>query len=126
MSAPFKSKTLVSLERFFEGNTGLGSIGCNLIDHPGIERFYAVLKSIRAHSDVQDVLVYVRENQEETGMDWAFSDVAYILTSADMNSIEKLLEELEPDPLSEGWSDEEIIGKPNLDPGMKVICVWWD
>ncbi|PFK67047.1 hypothetical protein COJ21_24420 [Priestia megaterium] len=31
-----KTAPLVSLEEFFEGNDDEGSIGCNLMDHPGI------------------------------------------------------------------------------------------
>ena len=30
-------RPLVSLEEYFDGNDDLGSIGCNLSDHPGVE-----------------------------------------------------------------------------------------
>ncbi len=46
---------VVSLELFFEGNDDPGSIGCNLTDHPGVDRFYAVLRGIRDRPDVHGV-----------------------------------------------------------------------
>ncbi|MDP4145462.1 MAG: hypothetical protein Q8936_13415 [Bacillota bacterium] len=42
-----KTLPLISLELFFEGNDDIGSIGCNLLDHPGTEKFYSVLKNIK-------------------------------------------------------------------------------
>jgi hypothetical protein len=38
---------VVSLEQFFEGNDDLGSIGCNLTKHPGVEFFFNTLRTIR-------------------------------------------------------------------------------
>jgi hypothetical protein len=52
---------VVSLEDFFTGNNDLGSIGCNLENHPGTQRFFAILRSIRARPEVQDVLVTIYE-----------------------------------------------------------------
>ena len=45
----------------FEGNDDLGSIGCNLLDHPGPAHFYEVLRSIRDRSEVHGVWVGITE-----------------------------------------------------------------
>src|SRR5262249_18698986 len=50
---------IVSLEEFFTGNEDLGSIGCNLTDHPGMQTFYTELKAIRSRPDVQGVFVAI-------------------------------------------------------------------
>src|SRR5579862_306607 len=44
---------VVSLEDFFTGNKDLGSIGCNIEEHPGLRKFYAVLCAIRQRPEVQ-------------------------------------------------------------------------
>ena len=53
-------RPVVTLEDFFEGNQDEASIGCNLVDHPGVDRFYETLRGIRDRADVQDVLVRSR------------------------------------------------------------------
>ena len=90
------------LEHFFDSNTDLGSIGCNLIDHPGIPKFYKVLKEIRSRADVQDVLVFITETPEEAGTDWAFSDTIYVLSSASKVAVGDWLKPLSPDPICDG------------------------
>ena len=39
---------VVPIDRFFAGNDDLGSIGCNLDPHPGIDRFRQVLTGLLA------------------------------------------------------------------------------
>ena len=46
---------LVSAARFFDGNDDLGSIGCNLSDHPGIETFRKLLVGVMDRPDVEAV-----------------------------------------------------------------------
>ena len=52
---------IVSIERFFDGNDDLGSIGCNLIEHPGIDTFRDVLTGLLRRPDVQAVYAQVAE-----------------------------------------------------------------
>ncbi len=52
---------VVGVELFFDGNDDIGSIGCNLLNHPGTAAFRELLMGIRARNDVQDVLVEVYE-----------------------------------------------------------------
>jgi hypothetical protein len=117
---------VVSLEDFFEGNKDLGSIGCNLTNHPGIPKLYEVLKGIRAKDNVQDVLIEIYEIDDEYA-DWPFSENVYILTSASKKEVEKWMEPLQPDEIFEGWrSKKPPSAAPKLKDGMKVLGAWWD
>ena len=124
-SQPPKPAPVLSLENFFEGNTDLGSIGCNLMEHPGIETFYSVLKAIRDREDVQDVLVEISDIDIEYA-DWVFSETIYVLTSADKEEVFEWLKPLQPDEPFEGWSAGKPSAAPEPKAGMKVIGVWWD
>lgn len=82
------SLPVVSLELFFEENNDIGSIGCNLLDHPGIGKFYSILKQIRNKTNVQDVLVEIMEYDEGDEI-WPFSERVYILTDAEADEVIK-------------------------------------
>lgn len=116
---------IVSLEDFFEGNTDYGSIGCNLIEHPGPQAFYSHLLSLRSRSDVQDVLVEIYEIEEDSNT-WPFSERIYILTSASAKDVAEWLKPLAPDEIEEGY----FLGKPPTAPrlweAMQVFAAWWD
>jgi hypothetical protein len=126
MNKPPVPCPVVSLEDFFEGNKDLGSIGPNLTDHPGIPKFYEVLKGIRAKDNVQDVLVEVSDIDEQFGP-WPFSETVYILTSASKEEVSKWMEPLQSDDIFEGWSSKKTpSAAPKLKDGMKVYAAWWD
>ena len=116
---------VVSLEDFFEGNEDLGSIGCNLIEHPGIDAFYRVLRDARSRPDVQDVLVEIYEVMEGED-EWPFSDRVYILTSADPDDVRGWLTYLDPSEIEEGWAAGAPPAAPALQEGMRVLAAWWD
>lgn len=90
-----KTAPIVSLEDFFEGNKDEGSIGCNLLEHPGIETFYNVLLKIREQENVQDVFIEIMDKEGDEDY-WAFLKRLYILTSVDQETVEKWVSELEP------------------------------
>ena len=115
---------VVSLEDFFEGNEDLGSIGCNLIEHPGIDTFYEVLREIRQRPDVQDVLVAISQIDEY--LDWPFSESLYIITSCSKERITEWVKPLQPDEIGEGWSGGRPPEAPEPKEGYKVYWVWWD
>src|SRR5258707_5147052 len=52
---------LVPIERFLDGNDDLGSIGCNLLPHPGIGVFREVLVGLLRRPDVQAVYAQITE-----------------------------------------------------------------
>jgi len=91
-----KPLPVVSLEDFFTDNDDLGSIGCNLGKHPGLAKFYSVLRTIRERPDVQAVLVAIYEFDEEDTSMWPFSERVYVFTSAAPQQLSELTAELQP------------------------------
>jgi hypothetical protein len=119
------ARPIVTLEEFFAGNDDLGSIGCNLARHPGTQRFYEVLRAVRARSDVQDVLIAITEDMGDD--QWPFSDCVYVLTSARSEDVARWVDELEPDPLkSDGFFPAAPRDAPALRPGFRAHTLWWD
>ena len=116
---------VVALEMFFEGNDDLGSIGCNLIDHPGIGFFFDVLKGIRSKPDVADVLVGIYEVEEEDPTMWPFSEQVYIITSASANEVAAWVESLTIDEIGV-VSPATIKPEPDLPERFELFQLWWD
>ncbi len=115
---------IVSLEEFFTGNEDLGSIGCNLTEHPGMAAFYTELKSIRERQDVQGVLVAIHELDGDSI--WPFSECIYILTSAPIEEVSRWMKRLQPSEVSEGWLYNEPPNAPKVEERMRVVSCWWD
>jgi hypothetical protein len=62
---------LLTIDEFFEGNSEVGSIGCNLDSAPAPARFYELFRQIARRSEVKDTRVQI------TAFDvpeWPFSD----------------------------------------------------
>jgi hypothetical protein len=115
---------LVSLELFFDGNDDPASMGCNLVDHPGIGVFYSTLAAIRARPDVSDVRVGI---SEVTDGEWPFSDHVYVVTSAPPDEVVGWASSLRPDPASpEPWDDDLQHGWFDVPAPMHVVRLWWD
>ncbi len=117
---------LISLEDFFIGNDDEGSIGCNLMRHPGMNAFYDTLKEIRAQPTVQDVLVQITDLMEEDVDMWPFSDTVYVIADATQKEVEAWLEKLHPDEAPEENMGNRVSDALKLQPGMKVFIAWWD
>ncbi|WP_291581966.1 hypothetical protein [Clostridium sp. UBA6640] len=120
-----ESLPIVSLEDFFEGNDDIGSIGCNILEHPGIEKFYLILKEIRNKVNVQDVLVEIME-YDELDNTWPFSERIYILTKEEKSEISIWTKELQLDDIGEGYMYGEPKAAPKLEEGCLVYSLWWD
>lgn len=116
---------LVSLEDFFTGNHDPGSIGCNLIVHPGITTFLRVLKSVRERPEVQDVLIEITDLEDTEGI-WPFSDSVYILTRAPARKVARWLRRLHPDEVGGVPPDWLPARLPDLLPDHEVLLAWWD
>lgn len=119
------SLPLVSLEDFFTGNQDLGSIGCNLGKHPGIEVFFKKLAAIRSRPDVYEVLVGITDTNENDPDPhcWPFSDRIYIATSGSIGDVEQWIRPLSPTEVVE----EEAASRPfSTASDRKTYCVWWD
>lgn len=115
---------LVSLELFFTGNDDVGSIGCNLPDHPGVERFRDVLFAIRARPEVGDVLVAISDEMD--GDEWPFSDTVIVVTSASKDDVRAWTAELAPDDVLEADQFPVLHLVAPIPPGMRYVVVWWD
>jgi hypothetical protein len=114
----------VSLEDFFEGNDDQGSIGCNLFLHPGISKFYQTLAEIKSRSDVQDVLVEIRDLVDEHS--WPFSDSVFVLTSMSVENLRKLMSKLKADEVGQFPAGSTPKDLPLLETGMQILGAWWD
>ncbi|MFL0250651.1 hypothetical protein ACJDT4_09485 [Clostridium neuense] len=119
------SLPVVSLELFFEGNNDIGSIGCNLLNHPGIEKFYSILKQVRNKPNVQDILVEIMEHDEDEEM-WPFSERVYILTDEEEYEVIKWVRDLQISEISQGYMYGQPKLAPKLGKGYKVYSLWWD
>ena len=118
-----QSQVLVSVEEFFSGNADTGSIGCNLIPHPGIEAFVSVLAAIQKRPDVQDVLILISDLNDF----WPFSDRVCMITSAPLQEVENWVQTLCPDEVLEVAADAISFGHtPNIKAGHKVYLALWD
>ena len=119
------SLPVVTLELFFEGNDDVGSIGCNLLNHPGVEKFYSTLKQIRDKSNVQNVLVEIMEYDEGDDI-WPFSERVYILANAQIDEVADWVKELEICDISAGYMYGQPKSAPELNEGYSVYSIWWD
>lgn len=112
---------LVPIDEFFDGNDDLGSIGCNLIDHPGIETFRAVLGALGRRSDVS--AVYAQVAEVDPGEDsWPFADAVIVVGSLSVDELKRALDELQPD-------DVGLADFSELPPGVAegdALFAWWD
>jgi hypothetical protein len=91
--------------------------------HPGTQKFFEVLRSIRSRPEVQDVLVSIFDI--EAGM-WPFSERVYVLTSTTPKKLAKSAESLEPSEVDEGYIGGKPPAAPRRKPGMNVLSLWWD
>lgn len=120
---PETPRPLVTVDEFFEGNTEVGSIGCNLESTPTPTQFYELFRAIANRPDVKDIRVQI------TAFDvpeWPFSDTVYILTSASEEEVASWFpKELAPDETWEGFVDQPY--EPYQIPeGTRPIACWWD
>lgn len=120
---PQTPRPLLAIDEFFEGNTVVGSIGCNLAGEPSPEMFYAALQAIAHRPDVEDIRVQITAFDDP---DWPYSDIVYVMTSSAPEEVATWFpQELRPDETWEGFVDQpyEPYAVP---PGMKPIACWWD
>jgi hypothetical protein len=142
---------VVSLEDYFSGNDDYGSFAANVTlppppAPPGIwgkvrrllrpapgglpapRAFYELFKRVRDRDEVQDVLVEIRELEEEAdGRLQPYSDTVYVFARASKEEVARWLEgPLHPDEVIEGYGEEKPPAAPELDDGVKVFAAWWD
>jgi hypothetical protein len=115
---------LVTIEQFFDGNDDLASIGCNLIDHPGIDTFRGTLLEIAHHPDVE--AMYAQIAELDPGDDyWPFTDTVFIVGTAPVAALKQTLAHLQPDSV-ELAASSAVPGLIRQRHNAPVIIVWWD
>jgi hypothetical protein len=115
---------VVPIARFFDGNNDLGSIGCNLDPHPGIDRFRTVLTGLLSRPDVQAVYAQISELDPGEGC-WPFADTVLVAGAIPDEILRKAVEVLQPDDV--GMADQFGVS-PSIGErhGSPVMAVWWD
>jgi len=114
---------LAPIAEFFDGNDDIGSIGCNLDDHPGIDTFRAVFAKVAARDDVEAVYAVISELDpgEES---WPFTDTVYVVGNIPEETLSALVAVLQPDNV--GPATQEYLPVQLLDSGKRILAVWWD
>jgi hypothetical protein len=115
---------IVSVERFFDGNDDLGSIGCNLTEHPGVDAFRDLLTGLLRRPDVQAVYAQISELDPGDGC-WPFTDTIFIVGTISPDELRGILSSLEPDEVGSGeqFGIPALITQKHQAP---VLAAWWD
>ena len=115
---------LVPIDRFFDGNDDEGSIGCNLVPHPGIGLFRETLLGLLQRPDVTGVFAQVTEL--DPGEDsWPFTDTVAVTGTIDPEVLRVALANLEPDEVGPADPDAIGVSLPQRN-GSSVLVAWWD
>lgn len=115
---------VVPIDRFFDGNDDLGSIGCNLIRHPGIEVFRDVLVGLAGRPDVEAVYALIAEVDPGEGS-WPFADTVLVAGDIPVEELRSILEPLGPDEVGPAAN----LGVPHSVATAhrgRLWAAWWD
>lgn len=115
---------IIDYEVFFDGNDDLGSIGCNLNEHPGIEAFRDAFARLARRPDVKGVYAQIFELDPGEGC-WPFTDTILVVGPVSVEDVAAELSALEPDEVCTGdeFGLAEVVGKRFADP---FVVAWWD
>ncbi len=116
---------VVTLEQFFDGNDDVGSIGCNLSDHPGVAHFYNLLREIRSRGEVSDVVVGIYEVEEADEDMWPFAEQVFVATSASAEDVDMWVTSLEVSEI-EPVDADRLRPVPDIPTGYSLFMLWWD
>jgi hypothetical protein len=115
---------LVPIATFFDGNDDLGSIGCNLMEHPGIDAFRETFARIARRRDVG--AVYAQIAEVDPGDDcWPFSDTVFVVGTLHADELAAELKALEPDEVGSGedFGIPAALARKHSSP---ILVAWWD
>ena len=117
-------RPVVGLEEFFEGNNDYGSIGYNLPDTYSPPEFYAFFRKLRDHPAIADVLIEVKDLEDEDG--WPSTDTVWFVTTLTEAELARHFEErVRPDQWISYPPDQPM--EPITCPeGHHVIGAWYD
>ncbi len=119
-----QSGQIVPIADFFDGNDDVGSIGCNLDPHPGIDCFRQVLVGLLDRPDVE--AVYAQISELDPGeKSWPFSDTVLVAGNISVDDLREAVNALQPDEVGDA---AQFSISPTLieQHGPSVLAVWWD
>jgi hypothetical protein len=115
---------VVPIADFFDGNDDLGSIGCNVNPHPGVDAFRDVLTGLLRRTDVE--AVYAQISELDPGEEsWPFTDTVLVAGKISADELRSAVSSLQPDEVG----DSEQFGiSPSIAErhGAPVLVIWWD
>ena len=115
---------LVPIEEFLAGNDDVGSLGCNLTEHPGMDTFREVFDRLAARADVESIHAQIAE-LDPGGDCWPFADTVYVVGAIASDALASALAPLQPDEVA-------LHAPADVPPGLSrradapVHLVWWD
>jgi hypothetical protein len=115
---------VVPIDQFFDGNDDIASIGCNLIEHPGIEGFRSIFEALRQRPDVE--AIYAQIAELDPGEDfWPFTDTVFVVGSISRKELRSIVRHLEPDDVEPGenFNLPQAIRDRHAGP---ILGIWWD
>jgi hypothetical protein len=115
-------RALLTPEEFFTGNDDLGSIGCNLPDHPGLNFFRHILETVERFPNVDSVWMQIYDWDEG---DWPFSENVLIFGDISPSDVKRITGSLLPSEVKVMTMDWEPTRDPRL-YGRTYINLWWD
>jgi len=113
---------LVPIERFFDGNDDLGSIGCNLIEHPGMDVFRDTLVGVLRRPGVEAVYAQIAELDPGEGC-WPFTDTVFVVGKISADELRAATAGLQPDTVGSAEGFPALISQRYHSP---VMAIWWD
>lgn len=115
---------IVPIDRFLDGNDDLGSIGCNLMEHPGIDAFRHAFALLQSRPDVQAIYAQISELDPGEGS-WPFTDTGLVIGSIGVEELQKAISHLRPDEVGPG--DPEHLPPALCGPERRsALVAWWD
>jgi len=115
---------LVPIARFLEGNDDLGSIGCNLREHPGIDAFRKVFEAVARRPDVVTILAQIAE-LDPGAESWPFADTVYVVGRIPEKELKSILTPLQPDEVGPASAFDVPAAVTSKYPE-PVLVAWWD
>jgi hypothetical protein len=119
-----EEEPMVPIDRFFDGNDDIGSIGCNLSPHPGMDVFRNCLVGLLDRADVE--AVYARIYELDPGEEcWPFADAVVVAGRISANELREAVNCLQADEI--GPPEELGISGPLPGrDGLPALAIWWD
>ena len=113
---------MVKPNEFFDGNDDLGSIGCNLPRHPGLDYFRRVLDRTLTLPSVDQIWFQIYDIDEG---DWPFSENILVFGDVTTAEVEALASEIAPSEIDEMRMDWTPSRDASLE-GRRYLNMWWD